>query len=951
MIESYPLPKNEVERLKALYRYKILDTPPEEGFDEIVKLICEICEVPIALVSLMDIERQWFKSKIGLNVNETSRCVSFCAHTIEHPAEVMIVQDATKDDRFANNPLVTSDPNIRFYAGTPLITPEGYKIGTLCIIDTVSRQLTKIQVNALLILSKQIINLIELRTKVVAFKKVNEDLYLSELRYRILCDDSPLGIFKTDTKGNLLYVNNRYLELSGLTEKECYEYGWNKNIHPIDKARVHLDWYTTVEAGKNYDCIHRYIKGENSVFWYRIKASPIKLNKYEDANIIGYVGVVDDVTIEVEKNRVLQDKESRLDLALQGAELGSWEWNLRTGKIIFNSRFATMLGYAPEEMTPTISFLRNLIHPDDKSKVDEILELYLSHNLSIYEVECRFLTKSGDWRWILERAKLFEYEDQVIGPYKMVGTHLDIHEKKIQAEQLQRALLVAKTATEAKSQFLSNMSHEIRTPLTSIIGFAEIAKEQGHTEEERIKALEIIFNNGNHLLDIINNILDLSKIDAGAITIENIKFDFLNIIQDVTEMIIPKAKDKNLALEIVYNWPLPETITSDPLRLKQVLINLISNAIKFTPSGTIKVIISCDEKNEFLNFSILDTGIGIPEAQIPKLFNAFTQADPSTTRQYGGTGLGLVICKDFIQKLGGDGISIQSIVGEGSTFSFNIRTGSLKNCLWTSQIKHVSHELKKEEHNPNILLNGKILIADDAKDNQKILLYTLKNTGLDITFSDNGEEALKAGISEKFDLILMDMQMPVMDGYTATQELRKNGSTVPIIAFTASTMVQDIIKCIDAGCNSHISKPFHKEELFRILSTYLKDPIYPTCIQNDSLITNSQAIISEKFNEDKGMIDLIIDFVDSMIEVIQDLKDNKYNSLVTPNEFKALTNISHSLAGSSGLYGYSEISQICIRLENASKNSELAECRNLIDKLSSVTVFIKEGIEIMKQSL
>lgn len=283
---------------------------------------------------------------------------------------------------------------------------------------------------------------------------------------------------------------------------------------------------------------------------------------------------------------------------------------------------------------------------------------------------------------------------------------------------------------------------------------------------------------------------------------------------------LSRVAEKGLDLVINYKWELPRTITGDSLRLMQVLVNLVSNAIKFTEHGKVEITIACDREKEQLHFSIKDTGIGLTEEQISRLFQTFSQANPSTTRIYGGTGLGLSISKQLVERLGGN-IAVESISTKGSTFSFFIQTGVLADTDWISSVPKTRVESNSSETVVREL-SGKIFIADDAEDNKKLIKFILRKTGLDITLVDNGGIALSKALSEHFDVILLDMQMPIMDGYTAAREMRKQGITVPIVAFTANAMKQDIINCIEAGCTTHLPKPFKKEDLFECLYQQLK---------------------------------------------------------------------------------------------------------------------------------
>lgn len=400
----------------------------------------------------------------------------------------------------------------------------------------------------------------------------------------------------------------------------------------------------------------------------------------------------------------------------------------------------------------------------------------------------------------------------------------------------------AEAANQSKSAFLANMSHEIRTPMTAILGYTEILELEAKTHqmpELFSDALDTIKRNGGHLMELINDILDLSKIEAGKLDIESIACSPQSIVEEVLELVQVRAEAKGLKLEASYQFPLPAKIKSDPTRIRQILINLIGNAIKFTEVGTIRLETSLLEipgEEPQIQFSVIDQGIGMSESQLSNLFRPFTQADSSTTRKYGGTGLGLTICKRLANVLGGD-ISVSSEHNKGSRFSATVRTGNLEGVERIQELqKRITPENEtREENHPQFCLiqefplKGKtVLLAEDGPDNQKLIAFILKKAGAEVTLAENGEvarqavlKALDAGLL--FDVILMDMQMPVLDGYEATRKIREQGYLAPIISLTANAMEGDRDKCINAGCNDHITKPIDRKKLVGMIAAICEE--------------------------------------------------------------------------------------------------------------------------------
>ena len=410
----------------------------------------------------------------------------------------------------------------------------------------------------------------------------------------------------------------------------------------------------------------------------------------------------------------------------------------------------------------------------------------------------------------------------------------EIGERERTEAELKVAKKAAETANQSKSEFLANMSHEIRTPMTAILGFADLLLEENLPPAERKEHLDTIRHNGKHLLGLINDILDLSKIESGKMIVEHIACSPTSIVDEVVSLMRPRTIEKKLSLDIEYRGPIPETIQTDPVRLRQILINLLGNAVKFTKSGSVRLLVqmldSPNAADPRIDFAVIDTGTGMTPEQLASIFKPFAQADTSTTRSHGGTGLGLAISKRFARMLGGD-ITCESELGKGSKFHATIITGSLEevrmldNCNETICLVH--KEVSKSMPAPRI--SGRILLAEDGPDNQRLIKFVLEKAGAEVVVAENGriavEKTLQAnGDGQPFDLILMDMQMPVLDGYDATGQLHKSGCRIPIIALTAHAMHGDREKCLEAGCNDYTTKPIDRHQLLQLVARYC-----PTC--------------------------------------------------------------------------------------------------------------------------
>jgi len=884
-------------------------------------------------------------------------------------------------------------------------------------------------------------------TDITERKELEDKLHYATESLNIAQTAAGVATFDFDFRRNSRFCSDNFRELLGIPPSTPLD-DLNRalsRVHPDDFARVRGAPLETTPTDPYYRCEYRVLLDNGAERWIGEKA---KVGRGLAGDVERITGALIDISDLKRTKAALGSVEIRLERALRGTQDGLWEIDLLTNVSWYGLRFNEILGYSVEELGSSHEQFITLIHPEDRERVGMALDNHLEHR-AVYDLEFRVRHKAGHYEWMRARGQAERAADGT--PLRLAGAMQLVTDRKLAEQASLDAKLAAEAANRAKSSFLANLSHEIRTPMNGVLGMSQILAETPLDATQR-EYLDIIRGSAKALLSLINGVLDLSKIEADRLELENVEFDLIHMLYETVAATALQTAAKGIELIVTIDAEVPVMVRADPVRLRQVVLNLLGNAVKFTHEGhiTLKVAnqLGANDRSS-LTIGVTDTGIGIPADRLDRLFKSFSQVDSSTTRHYGGTGLGLSIVKRLAELMRGE-VGVRSEAGQGSTFWVRVELDAVKDqpvrqpiglgrkilivddipaarLSLVSKLKLYSftatsvgsvdealEQLAKESfdlvladelmpvrggfdllnalrsdaryarlpfillslfgaehdtadreyrpdaiglkpiraallaslldqvltgktpHAPNVksapqarptFRGNKLLLVEDNPVNQRVAQRLLENLAAEVIIANNGAEALERIGAAQFDAVLMDCQMPVMDGFTATRRIReleanRGGKRMPIIALTANVMSEDRQNCIAAGMDAHLGKPIEPAQLIEVLGRFVKPPSTGPAIDRDALreLTGGDTEFERELAET---------FVSSGDQCLAEII-----AALEVSDFDTVRKRAHSLKGASANIHALDLSQAASSLETAVRENSIPAIGGLVADLS-----------------
>lgn len=815
----------------------------------------------------------------------------------------------------------------------------------------------------------------------------------SEGRTKLIIDTALGAVIGMDEKGDIIDWNAQAEQIFGWKRHEAIGRAMVDTVIPTAYREAHqrgLERFLQTGEGPflNRRIEISALRRDGTEFPVELAITPLRLE-----NAYTFTAFVVDISERKRAEEALRTSEQRLAMTVESSHIGIWDWNLTTNAVYLSPHWKLHLGYDDADLSNEFETWRSRIHADDLQQTLETVQACLDGTTHQFEFEHRLRHRDGSYRWILSRGSLIR--DLYGAAARMVGIHIDTSDRKRTEEELRAAKEAAEAANKAKSEFLANMSHEIRTPMNGVLGTTELLLHSELTDKQRHLA-STVHRSGRTLLAIINDILDFSKIEAGKLELESVDVDLARILAESIELFAEAARQKTIRLTQQIGEGVPLYLTGDPVRLRQIVMNLLSNAIKFTDSGGVTLateVLSQTVTDVRLQISVADSGIGISPAAKARIFEVFSQADGSTTRRYGGTGLGLSIVKRLVELMDGT-ITVESTPGIGSTFACTVRlvrrapgTPSPKGL--TRSVMFLDGSLPSEPSPENhsvpssIQPAGRILLAEDNLVNREVAVGMLELLGYEVEVAGNGREAVMVADRGKVDMILMDCQMPEMDGLEAARLIRQREQArgthpspqrLPIIALTAHAMQGDREDCFAAGMDDYLTKPFTQMQLREVVRKWLakqepprhgppsaattlphsvpapdssQKPVQPTAaplvVSSDMDLKALDGIRAlQRPNRPDVLASALRKYLDHSRDSMDALQD-----AVRSGDLAALQAIAHRLKSSSAQLGAMAVARRCSELEAMGARKNLVDADRILallqtDFLAACTVFRSE---------
>ena len=611
-------------------------------------------------------------------------------------------------------------------------------------------------------------------------------------------------IWIADKDGNVVWYNKTYGKVMGVDKSVIRPEDWRDLPLKGDFGDLREKFEKASKNKTSWKVVFGISSAEGKTKWYIARADPILDEKGE---LRKWIGFNTEITKQKRIEHELRLSQERYEMASLASESVIWDWNLETNQVQWNQAMERRLKHQLPHLVTDIQWWDEHIHPMDQKRVVEGIQTCIEEKQSSWHDEYRFLKGDGDYAVIKDKGFIV-FSDKG-KPTRMIGAMSDVTWERKAMERLREAKKSADLANSAKSAFLANVSHEVRTPLSTILGYVELLKSEELDEGSMKEFIDVIERNGHQVLRILDDVLDLAKVESGALEIQEVAFYVEELVRDMKLVMGAKAQQKDLQFSIKVDSEMPKKLLSDPVRIKQVMINMLSNALKFTETG--KVELSLSYQQPCLNITVADTGAGISQHLQETIFKPFNQGDPSIQRKYGGSGLGLALARRLCEAMGGKFELVESKVGQGSVFRarFEVRVDN-------GDKKPKPETNKKREHP---LKGNRILVVDDSSEIRLLVQRLLGNAGARVDAASSGKKAVVLASECHYDLILLDIQMPRMDGYETLKEIRKTGCQAPVVALTAHAMKEDREKAMQAGFSSFVTKPMKTDKIIRLVQT------------------------------------------------------------------------------------------------------------------------------------